>query len=87
VKTVFRKVSVVHHEQICTGETLAREQVEAGGKEQVLRALSQAATQMREKLGESLAGKNSHRDPDARTRFILPTRFSARLFASSLMWE
>ncbi len=38
-----------------SGETLAHEQVEAEGKEQVLKALSQAATQLREKLGESLS--------------------------------
>ncbi len=38
-----------------SGETLAREQVEAENKEQVLRALSQAATRLREKLGESLS--------------------------------
>ncbi len=37
-----------------SGETLANEQVQAENKEQVLRALSQAATQLREKLGESL---------------------------------
>jgi len=38
-----------------TGETLALTQVEAEGKDQVLKALSQAATQLREKLGESLS--------------------------------
>ena len=38
-----------------TGETLANEQVEAKSKEQVLRALSQAATRLRAKLGESLS--------------------------------
>ncbi len=38
-----------------SGETLALVQTEAEGVEQVLKALSQAATQMREKLGESLA--------------------------------
>ena len=37
------------------GESLAREQVEAESREQVLRALSQAASQLREKLGESLS--------------------------------
>ena len=36
------------------GDTLAEEQETADGKEQVLRALSQAATKLREKLGESL---------------------------------
>jgi eukaryotic-like serine/threonine-protein kinase len=38
-----------------SGETLAREQVEAENKERVLRALSQATTQLRERLGESLS--------------------------------
>ncbi len=37
-----------------TGETMESEQVEAKGKEQVLRALSRAATRLRAKLGESL---------------------------------
>ena len=38
-----------------SGETLAREQIEAENKEQVLRALSRAATRLRERLGESLS--------------------------------
>ena len=38
-----------------SGETLAREQVEAAGKEQVLRAVGSATTELRERLGESLA--------------------------------
>ncbi|MBM3804542.1 MAG: hypothetical protein FJW26_19770 [Acidimicrobiia bacterium] len=38
-----------------SGEVLARQQVEAESKEQVLRALSQAATGLRENLGESLS--------------------------------
>jgi len=37
-----------------TGEVIAREQVEVESKEQVLRALGQAAFRLREKLGESL---------------------------------
>ncbi len=37
-----------------TGDVLAREQGEAEGKEQVLRSLGEAATRLREKLGESL---------------------------------
>lgn len=37
-----------------TGDSLAEEQETADGKEQVLRALSQAATKLRGKLGESL---------------------------------
>jgi eukaryotic-like serine/threonine-protein kinase len=38
-----------------SGETLARQQVEAAGKEQALRALAQAVTQLRQELGESLS--------------------------------
>ena len=38
-----------------TGENLAREQVEAGGKEQVLKAVATAANRLRARLGESLA--------------------------------
>jgi tetratricopeptide (TPR) repeat protein len=38
-----------------TGDTLASEQVEAESKEQVLKALDQGASQLRQKLGESLA--------------------------------
>ena len=37
------------------GDSLAREQVEADSKEQVLTALGKATSQLREKLGESLA--------------------------------
>ena len=38
-----------------TGDSIASEQVEADGKEQILRALGQAASRLREKLGESLS--------------------------------
>src|SRR4029453_35290 len=38
-----------------TGDALALVQVEAEGKDQVLKALSRAASEMREKLGESLS--------------------------------
>jgi hypothetical protein len=38
-----------------TGDVLAREQTEAEGKEQVLRKLGEAATKLREQLGESLS--------------------------------
>jgi tetratricopeptide (TPR) repeat protein len=38
-----------------TGDTMARAEATADGKEQVLKALSQAAGNMREKLGESVA--------------------------------
>jgi serine/threonine protein kinase len=37
-----------------TGDAIAREQVEADNKEQVLRSLGDAATRLRQKLGESL---------------------------------
>jgi tetratricopeptide (TPR) repeat protein len=38
-----------------TGDVMAREQAEAGGKEQVLTQLGAASARLREKLGESLA--------------------------------
>lgn len=38
-----------------TGEAIAQEQVEAAGREQVLRALGRASKSLREQLGESLA--------------------------------
>ncbi|MHC4696941.1 MAG: tetratricopeptide repeat protein, partial [Planctomycetota bacterium] len=38
-----------------SGDSLAREQVEAAGKEKVLRALGKAASRLRRKLGESLS--------------------------------
>jgi eukaryotic-like serine/threonine-protein kinase len=38
-----------------TGDSLAREEAEATGREQVLKALDRAATRLREKLGESLS--------------------------------
>jgi eukaryotic-like serine/threonine-protein kinase len=38
-----------------TGDTLATEQVEASSKEDVLRALNKAASNLRQKMGESLA--------------------------------
>ncbi len=38
-----------------TGDTMARAEATANGKEQVLKALSQAAGKLREKLGESMA--------------------------------
>jgi eukaryotic-like serine/threonine-protein kinase len=38
-----------------SGEAIASQQIEAEGKEQVLKALGRASTAMREKLGESLA--------------------------------
>ena len=38
-----------------TGDSIASEQVEADGKEEILKALGQAASRLREKLGESLS--------------------------------
>jgi eukaryotic-like serine/threonine-protein kinase len=46
-----------------TGDSLAREQVEAGGKEQVLKSLDRAASSMRQKLGESLASVQQFATP------------------------
>jgi serine/threonine protein kinase/tetratricopeptide (TPR) repeat protein len=46
-----------------SGESIAREQVEAGSKEQVLSSLGQAASAMREKLGESLSSIKKHDVP------------------------
>ena len=48
-----------------TGDLLAQEQVAANGKEQVLRALGDAATKLREKLGESLASVQKYDVPAA----------------------
>jgi tetratricopeptide (TPR) repeat protein len=46
-----------------TGDTLARQQVEAESKEQVLSALGRAATKVREKLGESLGSIQKYDAP------------------------
>lgn len=46
-----------------TGESIAREQVEAGSKEQVLSSLGKAASDLREKLGESLSSIKKHDVP------------------------
>jgi serine/threonine protein kinase len=45
------------------GDLLAEEQVTANGKEQVLKALGDAAAKMREKLGESLASVQKYDAP------------------------
>lgn len=45
------------------GDLLAEEQVTANSKEQVLKALSEAATRMRKKLGESLASVDKFNKP------------------------
>jgi eukaryotic-like serine/threonine-protein kinase len=46
-----------------SGDLLAEEQVTANGKEQVLKAMGEAATKMREKLGESLASVEKYDVP------------------------
>ena len=46
-----------------TGDSLARQQVEAAGKEQVLKSLDKAATDLRQKLGESLASVQQFATP------------------------
>ena len=43
-----------------TGDTFAQEQVEANSKEQVLSSLGRAASELREKLGESLSSITRH---------------------------
>jgi tetratricopeptide (TPR) repeat protein len=45
------------------GDLLAEEQVTANGKEQVLKALGEAATKVREKVGESLASVEKYDTP------------------------
>ena len=46
-----------------TGDTIASDQAEADNKEQVLKSLGQAASRLREKLGESLASIKRHDAP------------------------
>ena len=46
-----------------TGDSLAREQVEAASKEHVLRSLDKAASSLRQKLGESLASVRQFATP------------------------
>ncbi len=46
-----------------TGDTLADEQVAATGKEQVLKALGEAATKLRERMGESLGSVQKYDAP------------------------
>src|SRR5499433_695218 len=46
-----------------TGDTLASEQVEAESKEQILKSLDQAASRLRQKLGESLASVQQFAKP------------------------
>jgi serine/threonine protein kinase len=46
-----------------SGDVLAQEQATAGGKEQVLNALGEAATKLRGKMGESLASVSKYNAP------------------------
>jgi serine/threonine protein kinase/tetratricopeptide (TPR) repeat protein len=46
-----------------TGDILAQEQVQAGRKEDVLKALTRIAVQIRERLGESLSSIEEHSTP------------------------
>jgi len=46
-----------------TGDVLAQEQAQVGGKEEILKALSRIAVQMRTRLGESLASIQEHSTP------------------------
>ncbi|MGH9833845.1 MAG: protein kinase domain-containing protein, partial [Blastocatellia bacterium] len=46
-----------------SGDAIARQQVEAEGKDQVLKALGGVATKLREKLGESLASIQKYNAP------------------------
>ena len=46
-----------------TGDTIASDQADADNKEQVLKSLGQAASRLREKLGESLASIQKHDAP------------------------
>ena len=46
-----------------TGDSIAHQQVEAVGKEQVLKSLDKAATDLRQKLGESLASIQQYTTP------------------------
>jgi serine/threonine protein kinase/tetratricopeptide (TPR) repeat protein len=46
-----------------TGDSLARQQVEAAGKEQVLKSLDKAASDLRQKLGESLSSVQQFTTP------------------------
>jgi serine/threonine protein kinase/Flp pilus assembly protein TadD len=66
-----------------SGDVLANEQTTASGKEQVLKALGEAATKMREKLGESLASVQKY---DARAENVTTPSLEA-LQAYSLGYQ
>ncbi|HSE30605.1 MAG TPA: protein kinase [Pyrinomonadaceae bacterium] len=65
-----------------SGEEIAREQVEAENKEQVLKALTQAASKLRQKLGESLSSIQKFDAP-----LELTTSSLDALKASSMAYE
>jgi serine/threonine protein kinase/tetratricopeptide (TPR) repeat protein len=77
-----------------SGETIAYQQTEAEGKEQVLKALGRASTAMREQLGESLASISKFDAPieqattsslDALKDFALGVEFRRKgLYAQSI---
>jgi serine/threonine protein kinase len=46
-----------------TGDSLARQQVQASGKEQVLKSLDKAASDLRQKLGESISSVQQYATP------------------------
>jgi len=60
-----------------SGEVLAREQVEAESKEQTLQALSQAATRLRGRLGESLSSIQRFDQPLQEGTTARPEAFKA----------
>jgi len=66
-----------------SGDVLANQQATASGKEQVLKALGEAATKMREKLGESLASVQKY---DAPAENVTTPSLEA-LQAYSLGWQ
>jgi serine/threonine protein kinase/Flp pilus assembly protein TadD len=61
----FERNYAIHLEAVNaqSGESIARQQVEAEGKDQVLKALGGAAAKLREKLGESLASIQKYDAP------------------------
>ena len=60
-----------------TGDSLAREQVEAESKEKVLKSLDKAASNLRQKLGESLSSVQQFATPleQATTSSLEANRF------------
>jgi eukaryotic-like serine/threonine-protein kinase len=60
-----RYVITLKAENCATGSSLARQQVEASSKEEVLASLGQAAARLRERLGESLGSIQAYDTPIA----------------------